>query len=244
MEGIIDEAYNLFKGDKAQTPLDICTDCCMDMKDEQLLADLPVKDIPKNLLMEYNDGAATEKTPISELKHFLPRYLELIWHLDFPSHSTELSLKRLEPFEDDEWSKDEADFLNTFASAFFMKCLSVHPLPESETIDSILIMLWKGQFELSELLKSWELNRSVSSTLHFKDLYFQGFKLHHPSKMSNSFGDDELSVILRKWIETKSVQVTFKENIERIIIEEFELDELELDQLNVLYEILNRSDNI
>lgn len=61
MEEIIKEAYSLFENYKAQRPLDICTDCCMDKKDEGVLANLPVKEIPKSLLMEYNDGGATEK---------------------------------------------------------------------------------------------------------------------------------------------------------------------------------------
>ncbi|MEM6262875.1 MAG: hypothetical protein AAGI38_10235 [Bacteroidota bacterium] len=145
MEEIIKEAYSLFENYQAQSPLDICTDCCMDKKDEGVLASLPVKEIPKSLLMEYNDGAATAKTPINELKHFLPRYIELIVNFDFPSHSTEISLKRLKPFDREEWTSDEIEFLEKFAFTFFKKCISIHPLPKSEVIDSILIMFWRGQ---------------------------------------------------------------------------------------------------
>jgi len=239
MKEIVNEAYNLFENYKAKSPLDICTDCCMDKKDEGLLASLPVKDIPKSLLIEYNDGAATEKTPINELKHFLPRYIELIGNFDFPTHSTEIALKRLEPFDSEEWSSDEKEFLKKFSLIFFKKCLSTYPLPKNEAIDSILIMFWRGQFKLTELLNNWESDKSLSSTLHFKDLYFEGFKQKNPSKMSSAFGEEEISKILRDWIDKKEVQTHFKENIEKIIMDEVQLDEFDLNQLNILYEILN-----
>jgi hypothetical protein len=240
MEEIIKEAYSLFENYKAQSPLDICTDCCMDKKDEGLLANLPIKEIPKSLLMEYNDGATTAKTPINELKHFLPRYIELIGNFDFPSHSTEISLKRLEPFDREEWTSSELEFLEKFALTFFKNCISIHPLPENETIDSILIMFWRGQFKLTELLNSWKMDNSVFSTLHFKDLYFEGFKQKNPMKMSNAFGEIEVSKILRDWVDKREVQIKFKENIEKIIMDEIELDEYQLNQLNILYEILDK----
>lgn len=239
MEEIIKEAYGLFETYKALSPLDICTDCCMDKKDEGLLARLPVKNIPKKLLMEYNDGAATAKTPINELKHFLPRYIELIAYYDFPSHSTELSLKRLTPFNSEEWTFEEIVFLEKFALTFFKNCISTHPLPYNEAIESILIMLWKGPFNLPELLSSWTLDNSLSSTLHFKDLYFEGFKQKNPSKISNAFGDGDLSNVLRNWIDNRDVQTKFSENIERIIMADVKLDEFQSNQLSILYGILS-----
>lgn len=244
MEEIIKEAYSLFENYKVQSPLDICTECCMDKKDEGLLASLPVKDIPKRLLMAYNDGAATAKTPVNELKHFLPRYIELIGNFDFPSHSTEISLKRLEPFDSEEWGSNEIEFLEKFALTFFKSCISTYPLPKNEAIESILIMFWRGQLQLTELLDSWKSDNSLSSTLHFKDLYFEGFKQKNPSKMSNAFGAIEISKTLRDWIDETEVQNSFKENIEKIIMDEVELDEFQLNQLNILYEVFNTKQKV
>lgn len=238
MEEIIEEAYCLFEGYKAHVPLDICTVCCMDENDARLLASLPVKNIPKRLLMEYNDGAATDKTPIHELKHFLPRYIDLIGNFDYPSHSMEIALKRMDPFVKEEWTPIEIDFLNKFAFEFFKKSISIYPLPEDELIDSVLIMLWKGQFDLTKNLDWWKSESSVSSTLHFKDLYFEGFKQKNPSKMRNAFADADLSKILRNWLEDSEVKANFKLSLESIIMTDSEIDEYQLNQLNLLYGIL------
>ena len=93
-------------------------------------------------------------------------------------------------------------------------------------------MFWRGEFNLINLLNNWESHRSLSSTLHFKDLYFDGFKQKNPSKMSSAFGENEISMVLREWIDKQEVQKKFKENIEKIIINEVELDEFQLNQLN------------
>src|SRR5262245_29372956 len=110
LEEIIEQSYRLFATYKVTRPLDVCTDdCCMSPADEARLATLPVKSIPKELLEEYNDEAKPEKTRIDEVKHFLPRYLDLIGQFQFPTHSTELSFSRLVPFEKSEWTSDELD---------------------------------------------------------------------------------------------------------------------------------------
>lgn len=239
MESLIAEAYELFKKYQVKRPLDICTDCCMDIKNEGLLASLPVKEIPQDLLMEYNDGASTVKTPIEELKHFLPRYMDLASSFEFPSHSTELTFRRLAPFNSGEWTNEELGYLKKFALTFFKKCLSTYPLPQNDQIESILILLWLGQFQMDELLAYWITDPSSISTLHFKDLYLEGFKHNSLHKLSNGFADEEISNKLSNWINNKAVKHAFKDNIERLILNETAMDEHQLNQLNMLYEVLD-----
>lgn len=90
-----------------------------------LLAILPVKDIPKDLLMDCYDSAAAGKTLIDELKHFLPRYIALIVNFDFPYHSTELYLNRIEPFHKAEWTNNELEFWENL-QLHFMKNVFRH----------------------------------------------------------------------------------------------------------------------
>lgn len=239
MKEIVKQAYRLFKNYSVQSPLDICTDCCMDKEDEELLASLKVKDIPKSLLMEYNDGGSAQKTPIEELKHFLPRYVELVSDFNFPSHSTEIAFRRLEPFERDEWTDEELLFLEKFALGFFNKCLSIYPLPENEVISGILIMFWRGQFQLTELLNSWSADQTLSSTLHFKDLCLEGFKQKNPSKMTNGFGEEEISKFLRNWVDEKAIRMAFRKNIEKLIMDDTALNDVQSYEIDILYEMLN-----
>src|SRR5688572_27830894 len=142
MKEIIEKSYQIFSKYKVVRPLDVCTqECCMKIEDERLLASLPVGEIPKQLLRVYNDSASTAKTPIEELKHFLPRYIELISNFDFPTHSAEIAFRRLEPFDKSEWTNEEIKFLSLFSIEYFKHCLKTYPLPDNEKIDSIIIML-------------------------------------------------------------------------------------------------------
>lgn len=74
----------------------------MKEKDTELLARLPINEILQELLMEYNDQASTGVTPSTEIKDFLPRYLELITDFHVPSHSMEICLNRLNSMLDGE----------------------------------------------------------------------------------------------------------------------------------------------
>lgn len=238
---IIEEAYTLFSGYEAVRPLDICTHCCMSFENEALLARLPVREIPLELLMEYNDGAATEKTPTNEMKHFLPRYMQLISTFDFPSHSAEIALKRLSPFDKTEWSDEELALLHTFSLAFFEKCLSTYPLPIRDEMDSILILFWRGSIPIAPLLSAWEQNDSPSSILHLKDFCWDGFMSSKSGKLTNGFADAELSAILRNWLDQEDVRKRFMKKIETMyMLSHHGLEEIELIELDVLYGMFER----
>lgn len=79
----------------------------MDLKDEERLANYKVRDISLDLLREYNDGAHTAKTPVEEIKHFLPRYIEFITQFKFPTHSEEICFRLFSPFYENEWTEQE-----------------------------------------------------------------------------------------------------------------------------------------
>jgi hypothetical protein len=236
----LDKAYEIFAKYQANRPLDVCTDdCCMKVEDEGRLANFPVNEIPIELLAEYNDSAKPEKTRIEEVKHFLPRYLELISQFRFPTHSTELSFSRLIPFDKNEWTKQEFEILVNFSTDFFRHTLLTYPLPSfNDRIDSILIMFWRAKFNLEKLLMIWEQINTVESLLHFKDLYFHGFKEYNRSELFSSFGDKELNNKLIDWIEKEKTREIFEKHIERAILGNFELDEKTLNELNLLYEII------
>ncbi|MBK9381586.1 MAG: hypothetical protein IPN39_09675 [Chitinophagaceae bacterium] len=241
---IIDKSYGLFAKYNPKKPLDICTDCCMKPEDEAKLASLPVRQIPKDLLADYNDGAKPNKTTIEEVKHFLPRYLDLIAQFQFPTHSAELSFSRLIPFDKTEWTKQELDLLNQFTIDYFKHCLSIYPLPSfNDRIDTILIMLWKAGFNVGNLLTIWESEKTKESALHFRDLHFHGFDQYNKTKLCSTFGDKELADILRTWLDTEKVKQNFADTIELLIIEASNLADTDINELNLLHDIIRTKKN-
>ena len=212
----IDKAYKEFSKYSATLPLDVCTDCCMTIEETTTLASISVNSIPKDLLSSYNDSVKPEKTEIQEVKHFLPRYLELISDFNYPTHSSELSFSRLTPFDKNEWTKKELEILFGFQEEFFKHCLKTYPTPSfGDKIDSVIIMFWRSGLGVDILLSVWEETKSLESILHFKDLYFEGFEKYNRSKLSNSFGDKELCKKLTTWIQEPKVNSIFQEQIEK-----------------------------
>lgn len=236
----VERAYEIFSKYRADRPLDVCTEeCCMKVEDEGRLASLPVRQISVELLTTYNDSAKPEKTRIEEVKHFLPRYLELISEFNFPTHSTELSFSRLIPFDKNEWTELELKILETFISDFFTLCLHTYPIPSfNDRIENILVMLWHAGFKLDNLLEIWNQTDSLESVLHFNDLYFQGFNDYNKNKLSSFFADKEIGEMLTKWIENDRTKEIFEERIEKTILGEFDVGEQAMNRLNLLYEIV------
>jgi hypothetical protein len=236
---IVERSYKLFRDYKPERPLDVCTECCMKKEEEARLAAMTVREIPLELLREYNDSAKPEKTRIEEVKHFLPRYLELISSFRFPTHSVELSFSRLLPFNSNEWTKEELQLLTDFSVEFFKHCLSLYPLPaHSERIDSILIMFDRTAVPVEALLNVWEKADNIQSVLHFKDLKYYGFQNKSHTGLSDGFGDNELATKLQQWLQRDSVKKVFESRIEAILLGDPELEEETLSELELLYDML------
>lgn len=220
MENLIDKAYQTFAKYKLSEPLDVCTECCMSKSDAALLQRMNLKDASQELIYEYNTGACSEKTPINEVKYFLPKLMELAVNFNFPSHSCELTFKRLEPHDESEFEENEKEILNHFTKDYFLQCLKTYPLPETETIDNIIVMLAKGRFNLDIVFKVWEENIFEESTLHLCSLYFDGFNGNPDYKLVNTFSDEKTSEKVSKWLKEKALYLDFDKVIHKIIKED------------------------
>jgi hypothetical protein len=241
---IVEKAYQLFAEYQVKPPLDICTaGCCMDPAEAALLASLPVREIPVDLLRLYTNGAKSNSTPPEEIKHFLPRYLELIAQFDIPSHSVEIVLQQLGCLLPTDWEQAEQQLLTDFTHTFGAHCLSIYPLPEGETIDNFLIMFHLGGFDLDPLLRLWERTHGETALLHYRDLALLGFK-HHKAMptLQNDFSSHPLAQILHDWAFSIAAKAHFSATIELAILEN-NLPKEDTDSLNFLYELLVPTSN-
>ena len=57
----------MFSKYRVNRPLDVCTECCMEIADEARLASLPVRQIPVELLSKYNGSAHSTKIDIEKV---------------------------------------------------------------------------------------------------------------------------------------------------------------------------------
>ncbi|MBO9698735.1 MAG: hypothetical protein J7604_00930 [Sporocytophaga sp.] len=237
LKDIVSNSYRIFKRYKATIPLDACTACCLTKNQESELVTLSVHDIPFKLLYDYNTAAKTEKPSIEEFKHFLPRLLELTSELKFLHHSAELVLSQFQYYDKSEWTYEENELIKNFGQVFFSKCLTIYPIPELESIDSILIMLWETQIDIKSLLTEWTSIQTKESVLHFNDLVIRGFRSDRQNELVSSFGDQNLSNVLIGWIGKETTKHSFAEKIEKIILEPpADIEQMTLDELSWTYE--------
>jgi hypothetical protein len=239
LQQIVEKGYQLFAAYQAKPPLDICTaGCCIDPAEAALLARLPVKEIPVDLLRLYTNGAKSNSTPPAEVKHFLPRYLELIAQFDIPSHSVEIVLQQLSCLLTTDWKPEEQQLLTDFTHIFGAHCLSIYPLPKGETIDNFLIMFHLGGLNLSPLLHVWEGINGETALLHYRDLALLGFKHHKEMPtLQNDFATHDLAHILHAWAFGTAAKAHFSVAIETAILEN-NLPQADTDSLDLLYELL------
>jgi len=236
---IIDKGYSLFQNYHISKIENACTFCCLNEEEINQLLYLNIKDIPVELLSTYNDSAQAYEPEIREFKHFLPRYLDLVYNFDFPSHSVELSLRNISNFDTTQWSEDEWNYLNLFMIEFFKKCLTTRPIPNNyEGLSPILIMLNSAGFPLAPFLEIWEKDNSVIGCLHYKELLTSDFNWMKKTKLGNAFSTKEQSEIIHSWSNQSTIKNKYFKKIEEIIIGDFGLEENDLDKLSWLYDIL------
>ena len=234
----------MFRDFRVKKIRDSCTFCCIDKNEENYLVNTPIRNISLESLSHYNDAAFSNGDfNSSELKHFLPRYLDIIKDLKSPSHSFELSLQRVKSYaNEDLWDEKEIKLLNKFGELVFKKCLLTYPCNgEIFSITDVLIMLWNANIDIKKSLSLWEKNKEVESVLHFKDLIFNDSKFQYGRKLkiNNSFSTEEFSSIICKWLALSKTRQVFSEKIEYLLLETSSLSEEDEEELSTVYEVIN-----
>jgi len=171
---IVEKGYKIFQDYHISKIENACTVCCLNEDEVNQLVNLNVRDIPVELLSTYNDSAQAYDPEIREFKHFLPRYLDLIYQFDFPSHSVELALRNISIYNSTNWSIEEWNHLNEFMVEAFNKCIKTYPIPNNfGGLSPILIMLNKAGFAIPPFLELWRKDNDIND---------RGFQLDEKNK--------------------------------------------------------------
>ncbi|HEX7686644.1 MAG TPA: hypothetical protein VF453_03005 [Burkholderiaceae bacterium] len=169
--------------------MDVCTACCCPVEVERELREWPLARLTARHFYQYNDSAKSEVQPAAELRHLLPRLLELIASGEDIHHSTELYLDRLGRCPEGTWSADERAALDRFASAFFDALLRVGTPGRGlrvwmDTPLSVLLMFDIGGIDIGPLLDLWLRCDDPGSTVQFVEStywdFWQGCEIRNP----------------------------------------------------------------
>jgi hypothetical protein len=245
IEKLIEKSYKLFENYTIGKTLQVCKACCVTDEEESELTNTPLRTISSNLLDRayYFSARNYSDSELWEMKHFLPRVLELVNKFDFPCQSTEIVFTRLDLDKIEKWTKEEMQLLTDFSVLFFKKCLSFYPYsPDGDSIETYLTMFGIAHFDLKPILTAWEDEKNIESLLQFKVFVLNGieYKVQEPYKLINPFSKPFVDEIVIKWLNDKNVKSKFSAKIENEIINNKNLSQETIAELSWTYELLTK----
>jgi hypothetical protein len=238
---IIEAAYDLFAPYRLGTSLDVCKVCCVTDKDERILLTTPLRETSCDMLSSgyFCSAHGHSRQENWEMKHFLPRVLELVSEFEIPCHSTEITFLRLDLNYADYWKPAERELLDAYALAFFEGCLHRYPLPDGNTLTDLVIMFGLAHFNLMPLLQAWVSAGTKASVTHFVDLLVYELRImsNGDVRLDNAFSDALVNNQVAFWLSNPTVRDTWAEQMENALLHG-QLPDEEATQTSLAYEIL------
>ncbi|MBC8082049.1 MAG: hypothetical protein H7Z21_02455 [Hymenobacter sp.] len=240
-DDLIRAAYDLFAPYTIGRTLEVCK-CCVSDAEERELVQTPLRAVSRDLLQRayYESARGYSAQELWEMKHFLPRVLELVSGFEFPCHSTEITFTRLDLHQPTGWTAPERALLDAFALAFFEQCLGRYPLPGDEPLSNLLLMFGLGRFDLAPLLRAWAAADSRASTLHFTDflLHEAIFAANQRVRLRNAFSEPFVNEAVAAWLHDETVQDGFAQRLESCLLSNPALDEATVRDLSGAHDLL------
>lgn len=245
IDELIEKSYRLFENYTIGKTLQLCKVCCVTDEEEAELVKTPLRTISSKLLNTayYSSARNYSDRELWEMKHFLPRVLELVNNFDVPCHSTEIVFTRLDLDKIEKWTKEEIQLLTDFSVLFFKKCLTFYPYsPDGDRIETYLTMFGIGHFDLKPILTEWEDANNIESLLQFKDFALNDieYNVQEPCKLINAFSKPFVDEVVINWLNDKNVKNKFSTKIENEIMNNKNLSQETIAELSWTYELLTK----
>ncbi|RZK28481.1 MAG: hypothetical protein EOO63_11170 [Hymenobacter sp.] len=244
LQNIVKEAYALFAPYTIGKTLDVCKACCITDAEEQELVSTPLRSISSDLFFRayYESARRYSARELREMKHFLPRVLELVSDYDFPTYAVELTFLRLDLDKPTAWTGPELELLAAFATAYFWQSLAQYPLLGGDSLDSILVMFGIAHFDLAPLLSAWAASDCLPSLLHLKSmlLYWVEPGPNASAQFTNPFATPPVGEAIIIWLQDANVNRAFSQRLESWLVEGSLPSEADASELSLAYEILRR----
>lgn len=234
IQELIKEAYSLFDF-PVKGRLNLCTPCCISEERMQELITTPIEQLSLPAIYDYTDAVNYDEEGY-EIKHFLPRILELIAMGEKIHHSTELFMQRCH-FKRPCWTKIELDFMHRFSMEFIKNVLSTGEGYDVDNAMNYILMFDLAGLPTEHLLNIWEdmLSSTLSAFKHFVDFMYYDIDAN-TNAYKNSFSVNlGFNQQINDWVKNSKLV----EKIHSIIEEEYFgnqlLTEVERYELDVLY---------
>ena len=229
LEKAIADLYKVFAAYPLNLQMKGCP-CCVHPKENELLLTRSLRSLTANNLNHYAFNAALTWGDINDLKHFLPRLLEL-WAFDKDLFYGEFVISRLSTIGLANWEEKERKAIEQYLISLWQYILSEYPSPSTEVADLIdCLSDTLDDFEL--LLSMWQNHSSSNSLLHLSDFILYGFEFNRIPVSSIYLSEVHTHKFFNWVTQDKLIQ-----KIEQYIYHNLEEDRAE--QLAMTVDILN-----
>ncbi|MFK8303222.1 hypothetical protein ACI75Y_09940 [Capnocytophaga stomatis] len=236
---LIEEAYHIFDY-QLNGRLSVCTPCCVSAERMQELLQTPVSELSACAIYDYLDAVHYDESGY-EIKHFLPRILELLAEDATIRHSTELTLNKCH-FERSCWRQTELDFMKRFSAEFIRYVLTNFNQSQGDDAMNYILMFNLAGLPTEHLLEIWE-NELSSSPIALKHLeVMMYYYIDSEGYYSNAFSENpSFNNQVRNWVISPKLARIVLPIIEKEYFENQNLTEEARYYLDLLYGKLERN---
>lgn len=145
---IIEEAYRVFDYPKPES-LEVCQHCCMEPDIEADFLNPPIRELPLRYVQDWYFAAADpDGIAKATWAYLLPRILEILAADDCVANvGTEVSLKRFETGNPENWTEDEWRVLDAFQRTYLEREIE----RTEEYLDDTICMFALGGWSVDDL---------------------------------------------------------------------------------------------
>jgi hypothetical protein len=219
LEAAIEGLYSAFDSYPLPAFTNPCPCCHSPIEADAKLRSKPLRLLEAEDLSDYASDAINVWGDVLELKHFLPRILELLATTDRPTYDfvdPQRVLNKLRYAHWREWLADEQASVERYLQNLWRSVLSYPPDSElTEDIESWLCSIAQCEDDLSVYLDMWIGDESLSASLALSSFLLMSSILCPGNAGRNAFwqGRDEQYRQLSAWVKTPAV----KDKLQRAI---------------------------
>ena len=242
MKILLKEAYTLFSYN-LEGKLSVCTcPVCITEENVERLITVPIREISRELLYEYLEAVNYDEIGY-EIKHFLPRILELCANYEYIRLDTSLNLDKCH-FERKIWKEEELEFMKKFSIQFVIDVLNTdHEIKIVENISNYILMFDLAGMKTDHLLNMdiWtEKSNRINALKHLEELMY--YYTSDYTYFKHSFSENpEFNNQINEWIGSRELSETFLPIIEEYYFNNPNMDYEEQWRMNQLYNVLERN---
>jgi len=207
-DAAISELYVVFARYPLRREIDHCEHCVFP-EDDALIRSKPLRQLAGTDLSKYAFKAMTTWGDEEDLKHFLPRLLELWTEDDFMLLTDDQLIRKMRMAGWGAWPDDEEAAIKSFLIAWWPQILV--SAPREELIRILIPLLYETFGDLGPFLKQWRELASTSEPAMEALIGYISYLLIRAPRKYGTEEDERIRATVEEWLASTSIRKTLED---------------------------------